>query len=409
MYRLICLLISVLFASSFFPTPASIAAHGYADDEQDASTTAYELSLLEAAGSFDELYDRMHPDAQAIIPREAVVGWYENEFAPREPQPITVTGVQEVTWVWPVTGASYEDTAEVSFEQPFGDGTVVSDVIRLVQDDTGVWRWFFGRSADFVEEQIALYANEEEAKTDSDTAPRPLGEASSSTCELVELYPGYPGYRGYITGLVGAGDHKCLSDLEAMDPTFSRSREDEANLQAARSLGISGSMEVWIWENWMAIEGERDLPPTCYSCLLFDTSQFPEPNGAYLDPNDPRLLVGTSLSYLTYDTTAMRRELEDNGFSTSTFYGFTSDQHLRALTGLLYGGRPLNAIEMLEAYGVVVNALTDIWLDIGPPNRVLLDYGGYLPTPGTANPAVQIFMFLTGFEALGSFMDPNEL
>jgi predicted metalloprotease len=57
-----------------------------------------------------------------------------------------------------VTGQTYPNTAIVSFKQPFADGSVVEDVVRLVQDDKGEWRWFFGRSREFVDAQIATYA-----------------------------------------------------------------------------------------------------------------------------------------------------------------------------------------------------------------------------------------------------------
>jgi hypothetical protein len=48
----------------------------------------------------------------------------------------------------------------VSFVQQFADGSVADEVVRLVQDELGQWRWFFGRSIEFVNEQIALYASQ---------------------------------------------------------------------------------------------------------------------------------------------------------------------------------------------------------------------------------------------------------
>lgn len=126
-------------------------------DADSAATVAVELSALEATGDFNTLYDRIHPDARAESPRAAVIGWYQNEFAPRGPGVATVTGVNFVSWTWAVTGQTYLYTAEVSFWQPFADGTVVEDVVRLVQDRDGEWRWFFGRSREFVDEQIARY------------------------------------------------------------------------------------------------------------------------------------------------------------------------------------------------------------------------------------------------------------
>ncbi len=66
----------------------------------DPTAAAVFYSQLEAEGRFSELYSYMHPDAQEIIPEAAIVGWYENEFAPLGPSVITVMDVQLVSWVW---------------------------------------------------------------------------------------------------------------------------------------------------------------------------------------------------------------------------------------------------------------------------------------------------------------------
>lgn len=144
------------------PGRAEAAAHLQGRDAVEAMQMAYYLSVLEANGQFNALYDLIHPDAHAIIPRAAVVGWYQNEFAPRGASPAVITGVRFVAWTWPVTGVTYPYTAEVSFTQEFWDGgarNVLQDVVRLVQDRYGTWRWFFGRSREFVEEQIARYVS----------------------------------------------------------------------------------------------------------------------------------------------------------------------------------------------------------------------------------------------------------
>ena len=147
-------LVLVLLTDAFsFSTTAQSSV-----DERAAAQVAVQLSYLESIGDFNALYDRIHPDAHALVPRAAVIGWYQNEFYPLGPGVATVTGVRFVQWSWPVNGYTYPYTAEVSFVQPFANGTVLEDVVRLVQDDLGEWRWFFGRSREFVEEQIARYA-----------------------------------------------------------------------------------------------------------------------------------------------------------------------------------------------------------------------------------------------------------
>lgn len=138
--------------------PTSLVSAGQAGSVSTPEDAAIFYSKLEALGSFSELYQYMHPDAQRIVPEPAVVGWYSNEFAPNGPGVISVTGVQMMPWTWEVTGTTYPNTAVVSFRQPFANGTVVEDVVRLVEDD-GEWRWFFGRSRTFVDEQVGKYGS----------------------------------------------------------------------------------------------------------------------------------------------------------------------------------------------------------------------------------------------------------
>ena len=88
-------------------------------------------------------------------------GWYAAEWLPRGPQPIDVISVDFGEWTWEVTGKTYTNVAEITYEQPLGDGSTVRDVVRLVQDDQQVWRWFFGRDRSFVEEQIARFAGDD--------------------------------------------------------------------------------------------------------------------------------------------------------------------------------------------------------------------------------------------------------
>lgn len=144
-------------ASGGCPIPRDAAIPPPPEPELAAATAVY-LSQLEAAGDLDTLYAWLHPDAQAVIPKDAVAGWYAAEWLPRGPQAISVTSVDFGEWTWDVTGTTYPNTAEIAYEQPLADGAVVRDVVRLVKDDQGQWRWFFGRDRAFVEEQIARFA-----------------------------------------------------------------------------------------------------------------------------------------------------------------------------------------------------------------------------------------------------------
>lgn len=142
---------------SFLAIPAPSAISARQDDAGRAADAAVLLSEYEAEGSSGGLYGAMHLDARTLIPPEAVTGWYEEEFFPLAPEPITVTGVEFVDWTWGVTGVTYANTAEVSYTQEFGNGELVSETVRLVEEQ-GEWHWFFGRSQEFVNEQIRRHA-----------------------------------------------------------------------------------------------------------------------------------------------------------------------------------------------------------------------------------------------------------
>jgi predicted metalloprotease len=127
-----------------------------------AADAARELSVLEAERDFDALYGRMHPDALGVVPRSAVVGWYENYFSARETSELEVTGVESEAWTWPVTGVTYDDAVTVRYVQPYtvdGVETDVSGEVHLVPFGDE-WGWFFGASRAFVDEQIAVYGDD---------------------------------------------------------------------------------------------------------------------------------------------------------------------------------------------------------------------------------------------------------
>jgi predicted metalloprotease len=161
-----------------FPLQAQAAAQ--ADDRLAAAAdAASELSKLEAERDFDALYERMHPDALAVVPRSAVVGWYESYFADRETSELEVTGVEFEPWTWEVTGVTYDDAVTVRFVQPYTVDGVVSDVsgeVHLVPFGDE-WGWFFGASRAFVDEQVAFYGDDGSAtmfslsQESADTAP----------------------------------------------------------------------------------------------------------------------------------------------------------------------------------------------------------------------------------------------
>jgi hypothetical protein len=129
------------------------------DVHGDPMVAAEEISKLEVISHIPALYEfyaLMHPDAQAIVPRHVVIRYFREVFQERDPKPAVATGVTYKNWTWGVNSVTYPGTAEVSFWQEYGDGSVEQDVVRLVQHDN-TWRWFFGRDRAWVDPQIQCF------------------------------------------------------------------------------------------------------------------------------------------------------------------------------------------------------------------------------------------------------------
>lgn len=206
MYRLLVLLLVIIQLVPIQPT--SLSANANLDSENAARVTV-ELSELEATGNINALYDRIHPDARAEIPRAAVIGWFENEFVPLGPGVSTVIDVRFVSWTWQVTGQTYPYTAEVSFTQPFRNGSVVEDVVRLVEDRNGEWRWFFGRSREFVDDQIAKYAPVLPIATDQTSLFQAVIQDIDAYWEISFRAAGVPYHSPWVVDIFAGADSLC--------------------------------------------------------------------------------------------------------------------------------------------------------------------------------------------------------
>lgn len=182
-----CVLAIVLGSSYITPLAAAPEPPGVvgvantrqvADPLAGAAEAVREFSVLEAERDFGALYDRMHPDAQAIVPEAAVVGWYEGFLSTRDAGVATITEVVPEPWTWGVTGETYEDAVTVRYVQPYTIDGVVTEVSGEVHVAPigGEWGWFFGADRAFVDEQITLYGDDGSATLlalDQDEAAQP--------------------------------------------------------------------------------------------------------------------------------------------------------------------------------------------------------------------------------------------
>jgi hypothetical protein len=131
------------------------------DDEADKelATIAVEtIGALEMWRAYPALYALLHPDAQDLIPFEAIACWYAGQFGLPAKWKDTVfsTTVLDVSfddWTWSVNGEEYADAAGIAYEQEIGtmaSAETVESSMHLVLED-GQYLWFFGSSLDSIE------------------------------------------------------------------------------------------------------------------------------------------------------------------------------------------------------------------------------------------------------------------
>jgi hypothetical protein len=121
--------------------------------------TAEAIFDLAADRKFNAMYDRIHPDAHAIVPRAAAVGTFQELYSIAQAGESEITGIEFGPWTWGVTGKTYDHAAAVHFTQPYvenGEAKQLEDTMYLVSVQ-GDWRWFFGSSREFVEAAIERY------------------------------------------------------------------------------------------------------------------------------------------------------------------------------------------------------------------------------------------------------------
>lgn len=138
------------------PTPKPTPKVDRQKEANAAAAVVVDLTKREMSGEFNAIYDMLHPDAHAAVPRGAVVGWYRHDYGPRGPRTGKVVEVRFIEWTWAVTGKTYQGAIEVTYRQPFNDGSTDTSVLRLVKHKDN-WRPFFGESRAFIDEQVKKY------------------------------------------------------------------------------------------------------------------------------------------------------------------------------------------------------------------------------------------------------------
>jgi hypothetical protein len=230
-------------------------AQGTDDRARSAMAACEELSRLEATAHLPALYtfyERLHPDAQKIVPRHVVIGWYRDEWQPMGPHEAVATGVRFVDWTWPVNGVTYRDVAEMSFTQTFEHAPAVSDVVRLAWVG-GTWRWFFGRDRAWVEAQIQHY-NDLAYIDQAGAVPWGLERVTSAEPAIIRSLPLDVG--GAAGGPVQ--DARQIPAYAARMPEAMQYRDAEYPVGYAMATplreghGVAETIEAIVWERVQA-------------------------------------------------------------------------------------------------------------------------------------------------------------
>lgn len=140
------------------PPPPNLGTD--AEAAEQARARAAEIFGMAAAGDYNALFDRIHPDAQAVVPRTAGIQALEEIYALARPGDTQILGVAIGAWTWPVTGQAYPTAAEVTYRQPFvdqGQERTIQSRMYLAPFE-GEWRWFFGADRAYVVEVLGRFA-----------------------------------------------------------------------------------------------------------------------------------------------------------------------------------------------------------------------------------------------------------
>ncbi|MEZ4497866.1 MAG: neutral zinc metallopeptidase [Thermomicrobiales bacterium] len=140
---------------------ASVHAQATLTEEETAAVEAAERILrLAVDRQFNALYEYIHPDAAAIIPRGAAIAAFEEIYGASNVGDATIVSIQMGPWTWGVTGKEYPRAAAIEFTQPFvnddGRAETLEDTMYLVEDQ-GQFKWFFGSDPEFVQGVIDDY------------------------------------------------------------------------------------------------------------------------------------------------------------------------------------------------------------------------------------------------------------
>jgi predicted metalloprotease len=173
-------------------TAAQEQQHDVNHDRASAAATAGQILALAGERKFNAMYDYMHPDAMAVVPRAAAIGTFTDVYEAAQAGQAQIVNVEMGPFTWGVTGQQYPYAAKVSFIQPFVDENKqqswLEDDMYLVQDG-GEWRWFFASSPEAVQQAIATYGERTEPITEGDLIQNVVNDLDSFYADVLSYTP----------------------------------------------------------------------------------------------------------------------------------------------------------------------------------------------------------------------------
>jgi predicted metalloprotease len=189
------LLIVVIFMTTLAPTVTVQAVAQERDvnrDRANAVATASEILRLASERKFNAMYDYIHPDATAVVPRAAAVGAFTDIYQEANAGEAQIVGAEMVPWTWGVTDQEYPYAAKISFIQPFVDEnnqqSWLEDDMYLVESN-GEWRWFFGSSPETVQQAIDTYGQESQPITEGDLIQNVVNDLDAFYADVLAYTP----------------------------------------------------------------------------------------------------------------------------------------------------------------------------------------------------------------------------
>ncbi|HVL23009.1 MAG TPA: neutral zinc metallopeptidase [Thermomicrobiales bacterium] len=154
----------IVLGNALAAAPVMAQSADTSADVAIVSRVVRDLSRAEQRQDYNMLYDLMLPDARRLVPRQAMLNWYESEETLVPTEDPVVASVTFGEYEYPLTGEVYDNVATVTYTQQGELGGVAEEeeLVLHLWHDGQTWRWFF----DGTERQVDRIARRTETLLD---------------------------------------------------------------------------------------------------------------------------------------------------------------------------------------------------------------------------------------------------